>query len=78
MSRRVIMVEPSLGAAPQAIREEARMRFQEIAEGLDDIPRESAFWASVGVSELRLAVQGWSFSYSVDDESVRVTGVRLG
>lgn len=72
------MVEPALGAAPQSIREEARLRFQEIAEGLEGIPAESAFWASVRISELCLSVQGWSFSYSVDDETLRVTGVRGG
>ena len=78
MARRVIMVESSLGVAPRAIRDEARVRFQEIAEGLEDIPAESAFWASVSVSDLRLAVHGWSFSYTVDDSAVRVTGVHVG
>ena len=78
MARRVIMVEPALGIAPRAIREEARQRFEEVAEGLEGIPPDSAFWASVRVSQLCLAVHGWSFLYSVEGETLRVTGVRYG
>jgi len=70
------MVEPRLEAAPKAVRDEARLRFDEIAQGLDGIPTDSVFWASVRVSRLCLVVRGWSFFYTLDDETLRVTEVR--
>ncbi len=76
MSHRVIMVDPALAAAPGAVREEARRRFEEIAEGLSGIPLESPFWASTRVSRLCLVVEGWSFFYTLDDETLRVTELR--
>jgi hypothetical protein len=76
MSHHVIMVHPALAAAPQAVREEARRRFEEIAEGLSGIPAESPFWASTRVSRLCLVVEGWSFLYTLDDETLRVTELR--
>ena len=76
MGHRVIMVDPALRAAPKAVREEARERFEEIAEGLQGIPADSAFWESVRVSRLCLVVHGWSFYYSLEEETLRVTEVR--
>ena len=76
MGHRVIMVDPALRAAPKAVREEARERFEEIAEGLQGIPADSVFWESVRVSRLCLVVHGWSFYYSLEDETLRVTEVR--
>lgn len=76
MGHRVIMVEPALRAAPRAVRDEARERFEEIAEGLQGIPADSAFWASVRVSRLCLVVRGWSFFYTLEDETLRVIEVR--
>ena len=76
MSHRVIMVDPALAPAPEAVREEARVRFQEIAEGLVGIPPDSPFWASVRVSRLCMVVSGWSFFYTLDEETLRVTEVR--
>jgi hypothetical protein len=76
LGHRVIMVQPALRAAPKAVREEARERFEEIAEGLQGIPVDSAFWASVRVSRLCLVVRGWSFYYTLEDETLRVTEVR--
>ena len=76
MGHRVIMVHPALRAAPKAVRKEARERFEEIAEGLQGIPPDSAFWASVRVSRLCLVVRGWSFFYTLEDETLRVTEVR--
>jgi len=70
------MVDPALAAAPPAVREEARRRFEEIAETLGGIPAESAFWASTRVSRLCLVVEGWSFFYTLDDETLRVTELR--
>jgi hypothetical protein len=78
LAHRVIMVHPALRAAPKAVREEARERFEEIAEGLQGIPVDSAFWASVKVSRLCLVVRGWSFYYTLEDETLRVTEVRAG
>ena len=76
MSRRVIMVDPALRAAPEAVREKARRRFKEIADSLAGIPADSPFWASVSVSRLRLVVEGWSFFYTLDEETLRVTELR--
>jgi hypothetical protein len=76
MSHRVIMVDPALAAAPKAVREEARRRFEEIAEGVGGIPADSAFWASVKVSRLCLVVSGWSFFYTLEGETLRVTELR--
>ena len=75
MSHRVIMVDPALAPAPQSVRDEARTRFQEIAEGLSGISRDSPFWASVQVSRLCLVVSGWSFFYTLDEGTLRVTEV---
>ena len=77
MSHRVIMVDPALAPAPQSVRDEARTRFQEIAEGLSGISPDSPFWASVQVSSLCLVVSGWSFFYTLDEETLRVTEVRV-
>jgi hypothetical protein len=76
MSHHLIMVDPALAQAPAAVRDEARLRFEEIAEGLSGIPADSAFWASVQVSRLCLVVGGWSFFYTLDGETLRVTEVR--
>jgi hypothetical protein len=76
MSHRVIMVEPAVAPVPEEVRERARQRFQEIAEGLDGIPPDSPFWASVQVSRLCLVVSGWTFFYTLDEETLRVTEVR--
>ncbi|HEY6908574.1 MAG TPA: hypothetical protein VI356_04335 [Myxococcales bacterium] len=76
MTRRVIMVQPALEAAPAEIRAEARTRFDEIAAGVDGIPEDSPFWASARVSRLCLDVRGWSFFYTLDDGTLRVTEVR--
>jgi hypothetical protein len=76
MSHRVIMVDPALVAAPAGVREKARQRFGEIAEGLGGIAADSPFWSSVRVSRLCLVVDGWSFFYTLDDETLRVTEVR--
>ncbi|HTO96105.1 MAG TPA: hypothetical protein VMK66_03590 [Myxococcales bacterium] len=78
MTRRVIMVDPTLALAPEPIRDEARLRIQEIAEGLEGIPADSAFWASVKVSRLCLSVQGWLFFYTVEGQTLHVTEARPG
>ena len=70
---RVIMVRPALGEVPSGIYKEAAARFREIAEGVEGIGPESPFWASVRVSRLILEVRGWSFIYTLDDETLRVT-----
>jgi len=70
------MSNPVLEAAPEYTKQEARLRFEEIAEGLEGIPTESAFWASVRVSRLCMIIHGWSFFYTLDAETLRVTEVR--
>ena len=72
------MVLPALVAAPGEVRVEAHARFEQIADALDGIRPDNAFWASVRVSRLCLVVRGWSFFYEVDDGTVRVTAVRRG
>lgn len=76
MSHRVVMLQPALRDAPRAIRDEAHSRFEQIAKGLGDVPADNALWASVRVSRLCLVVDGWSFMYELDGETLRVTGVR--
>ena len=76
MTRRVVMSKPVLEAAPEYTKQEARLRFEEIAEGVRSIAPDSAFWQSVRVSRLCLAVGDWSFYYVLDDETLRVTEVR--
>lgn len=76
MTRRVIMVQPALEAAPAEVRTEAQSRFQEIAAAVDGIAEDSVFWASARVSRLCLTVRGWSFFYTLDDATLRVTEVR--
>jgi hypothetical protein len=76
VTRRVVMSKPVLEAAPEYIKQEARLRFEEIAEGLEGIPTESAFWESVRVSRLCMLIHGWSFFYTLDAETLRVTEVR--
>lgn len=76
LTRRVIMQQPGLDAAPEDIRAEARSRFDEIAAGVDGIAADSPFWASARVSRLCLDVRGWSFFYTLDDGTLRVTEVR--
>jgi hypothetical protein len=76
LTRRVVMSKPVLEAAPEYIKQEARLRFEEIAEGLEGIPGDSSFWESVRVSRLCLVIHGWSFFYTLDAETLRVTEVR--
>lgn len=76
MRHRVIMAESVLQAAPPYVRAEARLRFEEIADGVKDIPESSAFWQSVAVSQLYLVVHGWSFFYTFEGDKLRVTEVR--
>jgi hypothetical protein len=62
--------------APKAVCAEARLRFEEIAVALQELPIDSPFWASVGISRLCLIVRGWCFFYAIDDETLRVTEAR--
>jgi len=76
LTHRVIMDQRVLEAAPEYVKQEARLRFEEIAEGVESIAADSAFWRSVRVSRLCLVVSDWSFYYVLDDETLRVTEVR--
>ena len=62
-------------AAPEYVRREARIRFEEIAEAVMGIPEESVFWKSARVSRLCLVVHGWSFFYTFENDTLRVTDV---
>ena len=66
MGHRVIMVQPALRAAPKTVRDEARERFEEIAEGLQGIPVDSPFWISTKDSVLQIDVKKWRVVYRVD------------
>jgi hypothetical protein len=76
LTHRVVMDQRVLEAAPEYVKQEARLRFEEIAEGVGNIAPDSAFWTSVRVSRLCLVVGDWSFYYILDDETLRVTEVR--
>ena len=76
VTHQVIMDRRVLEAAPEYVKQEARLRFEEIAEGVGSIAPDSAFWRSVRVSRLCLVVGDWSFFYVLDDETLRVTEVR--
>jgi len=60
-----------LEATPVYVRQEARLRLEEISEGMEGIPPDSAFWASIRVSRLCVVVRGWSFFYTCDGGSAR-------
>ena len=70
------METPALEAAPVDVREEAQARFDEIAAGVEGIAADSPFWRSADVSRLCLMVRGWSFFYTLDRRTLRVTEVR--
>ena len=76
LTHQVIMDRRVLEAAPEYVKQEARLRFEEIAEGVGSIAPDSAFWRSVRVSRLCLVVGDWSFYYVLDDETLRVTEAR--
>jgi hypothetical protein len=76
LTRRIIEFAPVALVAPSEIYEEARARFAEIAVGLEGIPQVSVFWESVRVSRLCLVVRSWSFYYTIDGLTLRVTEVR--
>jgi hypothetical protein len=78
LHHRVVMVLPALAAAPLEVRDEAELRFEEIAGALDEIRPDNAFWASMRVSRLCLVVRGWSFFYELDDEDLRVIAAYRG
>ena len=62
-----------LQAAPEYVRREARIRFEEIAEAVVGIPEDSVFWNSARVSRMCLVVHGWSFFYTFEGNTIRVT-----
>ena len=62
-----------LQAAPEYVRREARIRFEEIAEAVVGIPEDSVFWNSARVSRMCLVVHGWSFFYTFEGSIIRVT-----
>jgi hypothetical protein len=76
LTRRVIMSEPALEAAPADVRAEAQARFDEIVAGVEGIAADSPFWQSADISRLCLMVRGWSFFYTLDPRTLRVTEVR--
>jgi len=76
MGRRIVMDDHVVEATPVYVRQEARLRLEEIAEGMEGIPPDSAFWASIRVSRLCVVVRGWSFFYTCNPEMLRVTEVR--
>ena len=73
MRHRVIITEQVLKQTPEYVRAQARIRFEQIAEIVKDIPDDHAFWDSMEVSRLCLVVHGWSFLYAFGDGTLRVT-----
>jgi len=78
LAHRVVIARPVLEATPVYVRQEARLRFEEIAEGLSAIHPGSAFWTSLRVSRLCLVVHGWSFFYTLEEQRLVVTDVQTG
>jgi hypothetical protein len=78
LTHRVVMAEPVLERAPVYVRQEARIRLEQLVEGLKQIPADSVFWASARASRLCLVVHGWSFYYTLERGTLRVTEVRSG
>lgn len=76
MTHRVVMADPVLERAPVYVRQEARIRLEQLVEGLKHIPADNVFWASARVSRLCLVVHGWSFYYTLEGGTLRVTDVR--
>jgi hypothetical protein len=76
LTHHLIDFRAAVGAVPADVGEEARGCFEEIANGLTGIPEDHAFWGSVRDTRLCLLVRGWSFFYSLDGETLRITEVR--
>jgi hypothetical protein len=70
------MAEPVLERAPVYVRQEARIRLEQLVDALKQIPADSVFWASARASRLCLVVHGWSFYYTLERGTLRVTEVR--
>jgi hypothetical protein len=75
LARHIVDFTAPAGAAPADVREKARARFQEVADELAGIPPDSVFWNSVRDTQLCLVVRGWSFFYSVDEETLSIVEV---
>ena len=76
MTQRVVMAEPVLERAPVYVRQEARIRLEQLAEAVKQIPEDNVFWTSARESRLCLVVHGWSFYYTLDRATLRVIEVR--
>jgi hypothetical protein len=76
LARHIIDFTAHAAAVPEDVHEEARARFQEVAEGLGGIPPDSVFWNSVRDTQLCLVVRGWSFFYNVDAETLSIVEAR--
>ena len=73
MRRRVILAEQVMQQAPEYVRAQARIRFEQIADGLKEVPEDNVFWESMAVSRPCLVVHGWSFLYAFAPGVLRVT-----
>ena len=72
----MVITPAVLQVTPEYIRREARIRFEEIAQAVVGIPEDSVFWKSARDSRLCLVVHGWSFTYSFQGATLRVTDAR--
>lgn len=75
MRHRVFIADPVLKEAPEYVRAQARIRFEQIADALEEVPEDSVFWNSMSVSRLCLVVHGWSFLYTFERGLLHVTEV---
>ena len=76
LTRCVIEFAQAIDAAPYDVRHDLRAQMEELADELEQVPSDNPFWDSMRVSRLCLVVRGWSFYYTFDGETLRVTDVR--
>jgi len=61
---------------PVEVRAELRLRLQEVAQTLADVPADHIVWESMQDSEVQIDVRGWQFFYRVERSPARITVIR--
>ncbi|HYS10016.1 MAG TPA: hypothetical protein VEP66_14840 [Myxococcales bacterium] len=65
-----------IGVVPMEIRGELRLRLDEVAKSLADVPPDHGVWESVRDDEVQIDVRGWQFFYRVERDAQLLTVVR--
>jgi len=61
---------------PVEVRAELRLRLQEVARTLANVPADHIVWESMQDSEVQIDVRGWQFFYRVERSPERITVIR--